>query len=86
MLRITDLRRAVAERGFPPGLSAEVHLAVEDPLVPGNAGRWVLRVAGGRGLVAHGPCGRAGSELSDWRKAGRARILTSDGGAARLHS
>ncbi len=54
MVRVVDLRAAVAARGYPPGLAAEVHLDVADDLLPGNAGRWVLRVAGGRGRAVRG--------------------------------
>lgn len=64
MIRIADLRRALEERGYPEGLSAEVHLAIEDDLVGRNAGRWVLRVAGGRGRVARGGRGTVGSTVS----------------------
>lgn len=52
MLRVLDLPAAVRERGFPPGADLEVPLVVDDPLAPGCAGRWLLRVADGRGDVA----------------------------------
>jgi predicted acetyltransferase len=58
MVRICDLRRAVEARGFPTGVSAEVSLDLEDPLLPGNAGRWTLRVRGGKGRATRGGPGR----------------------------
>ncbi len=64
MLRITDLRRAVAERGFPGGLEAEVHLEVEDPLVAKNAGRWILAVGNGLGRLARGGRGSVKTTVS----------------------
>jgi predicted acetyltransferase len=54
MLRIVDADAAVAARGFPPGVAAEVPLDVTDALVPENAGRWVLRVADGQGRLERG--------------------------------
>jgi len=53
MLRILDVERALALRGYPP-VSTEVHLAVRDDLFPENAGPWVLRVTDGRAEVARG--------------------------------
>lgn len=61
MLRIVHVARALAERGYPPGVEAEVHLEVRDELLPQNAGRWVLRVAGGRGAAERG--GRGALEV-----------------------
>jgi predicted acetyltransferase len=49
MLRVLDAPAAVAARGFPAGLSAEVLLTLTDDLRPGNAGTWRLTVEGGRG-------------------------------------
>jgi predicted acetyltransferase len=49
MLRVLDLRAAVAGRGFPPAVSGRAGLVVDDPLVPRNSGSWSLRVGGGTG-------------------------------------
>ena len=49
MLRVRDAPAAIAARGFPPGVSADVPLAIEDEWRPGNAGTWRLTVGGGRG-------------------------------------
>jgi predicted acetyltransferase len=57
MLRIVDVAGALTARGYPPGLSAELHFAIDDELLPANAGRWVLHVADGRGEVQPGGAG-----------------------------
>lgn len=49
MLRLVDLAAAVAGRGFPAGVRAEVDLAVDDPQRPANSGTWRLSVSGGAG-------------------------------------
>lgn len=55
MLRICDAGAALSARGYSPGVTAEVHLDVAtDEVVPQNAGRWTLRVAGGRGEAVRG--------------------------------
>lgn len=54
LLRIVDVRAAIAARGYPAALDAEVHLDIADDLLPANAGRWVLRVANGRGTIERG--------------------------------
>jgi predicted acetyltransferase len=55
MLRIIDAPAAIAARGFPAGVAAEVPLIVPDTLRPGNAGSWRLIVAGGRGRLERAP-------------------------------
>lgn len=55
MHRLVDAPAAIAARGFPPDVAAEVHFALHDHLAPWNEGRWVLRVEDGHGeLVAGG--------------------------------
>jgi predicted acetyltransferase len=51
MLRVVDAPAAVAARGFPPGVTAEVTMAVTDELRPANTGTWRLSVDGGRGAL-----------------------------------
>ncbi len=51
MLRIVDAPAAIGARGFPAGVSVSVPLEVVDPVLPANAGRWRLEVAGGRGTL-----------------------------------
>ncbi len=60
MLRITDVARAVAARGWA-AQSAEVVLDVRDDLVPANAGAWRIRVRDGAGEATRVEgAGRAG--------------------------
>ena len=62
MLRVVDAPAAIAARGFPPGVSVSVPLAVHDQARPANAGRWQLTVADGKGaLVADGAVSKAGA-------------------------
>ena len=49
MLRLLDVAAALTTRGYPPHVNVEVTFEVADDVLPENAGRWVLRVAGGRG-------------------------------------
>jgi len=58
MVRIVDAGRAIAERGFPLDVHAEVHLTIDDDVLPRNAGRFVLSVADGRGELRPGGTGR----------------------------
>lgn len=51
MLRVLDAPAAVAARGFPGALSAEIPLTITDEVRPGNAGTWRLTVDGGRGAL-----------------------------------
>ena len=55
MLRVLDAPAAVAARGFPPGVSLDVPLVLDDERFPRNAGAWRLTVDGGRGLLERAP-------------------------------
>jgi predicted acetyltransferase len=55
MLRVLDAPAAVAARGFPAAVSADVPLVIEDEQRPGNAGAWRLRVAAGEGRLERAP-------------------------------
>lgn len=57
MIRVVDVKRALEERGYPGELETELHLEVQDDLLPWNHGRFVLRVASGRGEVRQGGSG-----------------------------
>lgn len=57
MTRIVDAAGAVAARGYPPGVRAEVHLQIADRVAPWNDGRFVLRVEGGEGKLSPGGTG-----------------------------
>ena len=54
MLRLVDVRAALTARGYPAGLTAELHLDVRDDVLPANNGHFVLHVADSRGQVAKG--------------------------------
>jgi predicted acetyltransferase len=51
MLRIVDAPAAIAARGFPMGVTAELSFVLDDPDVPEHAGAWRLRIAEGNGTL-----------------------------------
>jgi predicted acetyltransferase len=57
MTRVVDAAGAVAARGYPAGVRAEVHLLLADRAAPWNDGRFVLRVEGGEGKLSPGGTG-----------------------------
>ena len=58
MVRICHVPRALEARGYPPGLRAELHLAVDDDLLARNTGSWILQVEDGKGILKRGGSGR----------------------------
>jgi len=58
MVRLVDVVSAFGQRGYPLGIETEIHLRVEDRLLPKNSGCFVISVANGRGNVRHGGKGR----------------------------
>ena len=52
MLRVVSAPAAIAARGFPSAVSLELPLIINDQSRPGNSGRWMLSVAGGKGELA----------------------------------
>lgn len=54
MLRVIDVPKALEKRGYPLGVETELHLQVVDELLPENNGKFVLKVAKGRGEVVKG--------------------------------
>lgn len=58
MLRVLDLRAALEARGFSTAVRGELHLDVEDDLLPHHAGRCVVEVADGVARVREGGSGR----------------------------
>jgi predicted acetyltransferase len=52
MLRVLDVTKAVAARGFSPAVTGAATFSMKDGLVPGNSGTWRLEVSGGRGELA----------------------------------
>ncbi len=61
MARVLGPTEAIAQRGFPAGLSVSVTLTVTDALLPRAAGPWLLEIDGGRGTLK--PAGRADVRL-----------------------
>lgn len=58
MIRIINVAKALSGRGYSAGLKLDMELDITDAVLPENAGRWTLRVEGGRGEVARGGSGR----------------------------
>jgi len=54
MLRITHLRNAIEQRGYPSHANAEISFHLIDELLPDNAGDWTLRVSNGSGILEPG--------------------------------
>jgi len=59
MVRVVDVRSAIEARGFPSSAEVCVQLELADDVLPGNAGRWRLDIAGGRGKIAREPASTA---------------------------
>lgn len=72
LIRIIDVPAALTARGYPAGVTAELHLEVRDELFPENAGRFIFTVANGR---AEGHPGGEGRITLDIR--GLSAIYTS---------
>jgi predicted acetyltransferase len=58
MIRVVDLERAIAARGYVSGLTASVEIDLVDELFAENAGRWTLEISGGEGRARRGGSGR----------------------------
>jgi predicted acetyltransferase len=54
MLRVVDVIKALELRGYPPGIQDQLHLEIQDNLLTGNNGKFILSVANGRGEVTKG--------------------------------
>jgi predicted acetyltransferase len=54
MLRVVDVPRAMAARGWPRGVKVDLHFDVVDELVAENAGAWRVRISGGEAHAARG--------------------------------
>jgi predicted acetyltransferase len=52
MLRITDLAKALTERGYSRAVTAAIRLNVHDPVVRANDGSWTLSVEHARAAVS----------------------------------
>ena len=67
MVRLLDVAKAVAARGYAPGVGASVSLRLSDGLLPENAGGWRLEVEGGRGRLERESAPGAGAVSMDVR-------------------
>jgi predicted acetyltransferase len=65
VLRIVDAAAALEARGYPRQLQAELHFELRDDVLAANAGRFVLRVADGCGVVRQGGDGRIRLDTRD---------------------
>jgi predicted acetyltransferase len=54
LMRIVDVRSALEKRGYPIGVEAELHLEIQDALLPANNGKFILAVSQGQGEVTQG--------------------------------
>jgi predicted acetyltransferase len=54
MVRVVHPTRALEERGYPAGVSAQLHLSIHDDVLPVNSGPIVLDVGDGRARVRPG--------------------------------
>lgn len=61
MVRILNVPQALEQRQYPNTLQAELHLEIQDELLPSNQGKWILEVANGQGKVT--PGGRGDLQL-----------------------
>jgi predicted acetyltransferase len=57
LLRIIDVQKALEKRGYPKDVETELHLEVQDDLLPQNNRKFVLKVCGGKGEVSVGGTG-----------------------------
>jgi predicted acetyltransferase len=58
MLRIVDVGAALRQRGYPVGLSGELHLRIRDDVIEENNGAIVVRIRDGQAEVEPGGDGR----------------------------
>jgi len=63
MLRITHLESAIAQRGYHPGRSAELHLRVFDDAIAAHDGHWILRIQDGTGHAERGGRGEIALDI-----------------------
>jgi len=63
LLRIVDVKKALSQRGYPQGIEGELHLEIEDGLLPANHGRFVLTVSDGQAEVHEGGRGELRTDI-----------------------
>lgn len=52
--RIIHLKNAMESRGYPKHLNISLGLAIDDPMLTENSGKWTLRVKDGKGTLESG--------------------------------
>ncbi|MAW61305.1 MAG: hypothetical protein CMJ94_10775 [Planctomycetes bacterium] len=77
LIRLVRVGDALAQRGYPVGVSGELLLEVEDPVLPDNHGLWHLRVRDGRGSAVR---------VADPDQASEDRVRLDAGALAALYS
>lgn len=60
MVRVTDVPRAIAARGYNAAVEATVVLDIADDLIPANARSFEVRVSRGRGIAGNAGAARSG--------------------------
>jgi predicted acetyltransferase len=90
MLRLIDAPAAIQARGWPRSVRGRIDLAVDDPVLPANAGPHVLEVDSGQATLLRGGSGKvsvtaqdlaalyAGSDVQALRSAGRLAEADAD--------
>lgn len=67
MLRVVDVERALAGRGWPAQApAAALHFEIQDAVLPANHGRFVVEIHGGEGRVRRGGEGRLRLSIRDF--------------------
>jgi predicted acetyltransferase len=64
LTRIVNLKPALEQRGYAKHIRAELHLDIQDSLLPSNQGKFILQVEAGRGTVIAGGRGDLQMEIS----------------------
>ncbi len=54
MMRILSVPAALEGRGYPLGMSAELHFDIADDLIAANHGKWILQLTNGRAKLSAG--------------------------------
>ncbi|NJO66418.1 MAG: GNAT family N-acetyltransferase [Leptolyngbyaceae cyanobacterium RM1_405_57] len=63
LLRIVNVISALEKRGYPSDVEMELHLDIQDDLLPDNSGKFILSVSNGQGTVTRGGKGELRLEI-----------------------
>lgn len=63
MMRIVDVAKALSLRGYPVGVTGELHLEIEDELLEENRDRFILSVEDGKAEVTRGGKGEVKMDI-----------------------